>query len=168
MELVLFREPHAQAMELYTAAFPEWERRTAERHLHTLNNINFLPFHIVEDGEFIGLLYCWQWDELIFAEHLATTPQWRGGGFGGKAIEELKALFPKSVIILEIEPPTTEIAARRETFYLRHGFLSNPYEHIHPSYSKPHKPHPLVVMSYPVAISPELFTRFRQLSFSVL
>lgn len=52
-------------------------------------------------------------------------------------------------VVLEIDPPEDEISIRRQGFYERNGFVTNPYLYIHPSFRRPFQPHRLVLMSYP-------------------
>ena len=58
-------------------------------------------------------------------------------------------------IVLEIDPPETEIAVRRLRFYERLGFVRNDYHYVHPSFQRPYEPHQLVLMSYPKAMTDE-------------
>lgn len=56
-------------------------------------------------------------------------------------------------MILEIDPPETDIARRRRHFYERAGFVANPQPYVHPSYGDPQAPHRLVLMSFPAPLT---------------
>ena len=71
---------------------------------------------------------------------------------GSKA---LSAFCQGRRVILEIDPPVDDISIRRQHFYERLGFITNPYEYIHPSFRRPSNPHQLILMSYPTALTYE-------------
>lgn len=168
MELRLSREPHKMAWELYEISFPEYERRTKERHEEILAHPKFFPYHIYENNQFVGILYFWDWGTLIYGEHLATLPQVRGGGLGAKAIKEFYKIIGQKTLILEIDPPVTDVAIRRQKFYERLGLVTNDYHYVHPSYRANYHPHKLVIMSYPELISQEMFDQFKKTTLSVV
>lgn len=168
MELILSREPNDQAWELYEASFPEYERRIKQRHEEMLLHNNFMPYQIYEQGKFLGILYYWDWGNFIYLEHLATVPAQRGGGFGAKVLSELFERTKGKTIILEIDPPVTEIALRRQKFYERQGLLTNDHDYTHPSYRANYHPHKLVIMSYPNLIANDMFEEFKKTTLSVV
>ena len=72
-------------------------------------------------------------------------------------------------MVLEIDPPEDAVSTRRKGFYQRLGFAENSYAHRHPPYRTGFAPHPLVVMSWPEALSPEAYSTFsRMLSHRVM
>lgn len=168
MELKLSREPHELAWKLYQESFPKCERRSKERHEEILKLPNFMPYHIYENGEFIGFVYLWNWNTFYYGEHLATLPEVRGGGVGAKVLQELFKIIDGQMLILEIDPPITEIAKRRQKFYERLGIITTDHDFIHPSYQLPQDPHKLVIMSYPTAVSKVLFEEFKEKTLSVI
>ena len=64
-------------------------------------------------------------------------------------------------VILEIDPPTTENAKRRQGFYERNGYVANPYSHVHPAYHLGFKGHDLVVMSLGKGLSETDYAAFK-------
>ena len=148
------------AWTLYQTAFPACERRTEPRHLEALEDSTFFAYYIYSNEQFAGILYFWQWDNCSYLEHLATLPELRGRNIGGDALELWKADQAGRTLLLEIEPPADELTMRREGFYKRHGFVSNPYYYLHPSYGVTTEPHELVVMSFPTQIDQNQFSNF--------
>ncbi len=130
-----------------TEAFPPEERRPQEKQRDfTDHNALFHPHAVVEDGMFAGLLNYWSLGNFIYIEHLATLPSLRGGGLGRRILQKLmeKETLP---IVLEVEPPTTDLTRRRIGFYTRCGFtLWDGQDYLQPPYA-PHLPAvPLLLM----------------------
>jgi GNAT superfamily N-acetyltransferase len=84
---------------------------------------------------------------------LAISPDLRGANMGSRVLEAFCRKAGR--IVLEIDPPETEIAVRRLRFYERLGFVRNDYHYVHPSFQRPYEPHQLVLMSYPKAMTDE-------------
>lgn len=143
----------AEAWELYEKSFPDNERWSAEGYDRAFGDPNFEADGIWRGEEFIGILFHWNADGYRYVEHLAISPALRGQNMGSAAL----SAFCRKVgrVILEIDPPVDDISVRRRHFYERLGFVTNPYEYIHPSFRKPFTPHRLVLMSYPGAITYE-------------
>lgn len=157
---------YERAQALYHTSFPACERREEDMHILTLGDRNFAADTIYISDMFAGILYYWHWDEFSFIEHFATEPELRGQGIGGLALDEWKIAQQGRVMLLEIEPPIDDITSRREAFYMKHGFITNSYLHMHPSYSSTTEPHQLLVMSAPGTINEEQFKEFQRYSFS--
>lgn len=152
MELIPVKTTHpyyAYAEQLMTDAFPPEERRPIEQQrAYTDHNPLFHSNAVVENGQFAGLINYWQLDGFLYFEHLATCPSLRGGGLGKRILETLcaNAALP---IILEVEPPTNEIASRRIGFYRRCGFsLWDKQTYMQPSYAPGLPSIPLLLMAY--------------------
>ena len=144
-------------MRLYLAAFPAKERRTPQQHLLALGDPLFEADGIWLDDRFAGILYHWECGDSRYIEHLAVAPGLRNRHLGARI---LAAFCPGRRVILEIEPPEAGMAARRLGFYERAGFVRNPQRYVHPSYSRPFEAHPLVLMSYPDALTNEEVREF--------
>ena len=65
------------------------------------------------------------------------------------------------IVILEIDPPTTNIAKRRLGFYERNNYFANPYPHVHPAYHSGFKGYDFVVMSLGKALTDTDYTVFQ-------
>ena len=164
LEFRPFRSPSdagwEEAWKLYEESFPRKEIRSLKDHLRAMEDPCFTAAGLWLDGKFVGLLYYWQTPEFTYAEHLAIQPALRGAKIGGRALAEFCRRSGR--VILEIDPPETEIACRRQRFYERMGFVTNDFPYIHPSFQRPCEPHRLVLMSYPTAMSPEEFHRLEE------
>ena len=92
-------------------------------------------------------------------EHFAIDPRCRGQQLGSRALTAF--LSQPGKVVLEIDPPTTDIARRRQRFYTRLGFCHCPQSHTHPAYHTQFAPHPLVLMAAPAPLTPGEFVRFQ-------
>ena len=135
---------------VYTSSFPTYERRGALSHENALNNELFHTKIVVDETDkFLALLFYWKYRDVIYIEHLAVNPINRGASIGTKVMQLLLEEHIGYKVILEIEPPVTEITNRRLKFYEKLGFKENAYEYTHPSYSRETFVHNLEILSYP-------------------
>lgn len=149
-------------IRLYTEAFPQEERRDwtvnadAERWAGNHKDFNILLLYY--GSRFIGFLNYWTLHyknadcsdaSINYIEHLAVNPDVRNLGAGSYVIREFFNLSPGGVI-LEVEPPDTELAARRINLYRRLGcVLHKDIEYIQPPYFQGNKPISLLLMTSP-------------------
>ena len=146
------------ARALYAASFPYHEQREDGAQAAALACADY-RFELIYDGDaFVGLMLCWETKSFIYVEHFCTAPEIRGRGIGAEALALLAQSGKK--IILEIDPPVDEISRRRRNFYERAGFAGNPFAHVHPPYHAGFPGHPLVVMSYPRALTEAEYLTF--------
>lgn len=134
------------AMALYHTSFPAHEQRQAASQTAILSHPAYHFTLILEGSTFVGELLFWETPDFRYIEHFCVEPAQRGHGFGSRALSLLPDDRP---VILEIDPPTDEIAIRRKGFYERCGFTANPFAHVHPPYHADAAGHPLVLMSRP-------------------
>lgn len=135
---------------LYLDSFPESERRETNTmfDLHSCKDNAFVIQIVIKDDRYVGFLTYWDFEDYVYAEHFAISPEFRNGGFGGKVME----LFMKLIthpIVLEVELPNTILSERRIGFYQRLGFKlweDIPYQQ--PPYSKDGNPVPMKLMTY--------------------
>lgn len=130
-------------------AFVLEERRDREPARALLDNGLYTVYHVEEDGERVGFVAIWTLGEWSFIEHFVIYEPYRNRGLGAKALLEMKALFSR--IVLEVERPVTELAARRIAFYLRCGFTQNDYPYRQPSYRGAGGEVEMYLMTYPSA-----------------
>ncbi|WP_205499707.1 GNAT family N-acetyltransferase [Rufibacter psychrotolerans] len=141
----------ALAWQLYEEAFPPEERRSLVQQTSLLTNPRYQLFALEHQHAFAGLLCLWQLPGFTFLEHFAVLQHLRGQGVGAAVLQAFLTSSEEPVI-LETEPPTTQIAARRIRFYERAGFHLNQFDYWQPPYS-PQKPWvELRLMSYPRAL----------------
>lgn len=138
-------------------AFPPCEIRTREGQRALLEKPDYrLHVYPDESGEPAALLTAWEFEDFRYVEHLAVSGRLRGGGLGGRLVADyLKA--DARPVILEVEPPETEMAKRRIGFYQRLGFVLNGYPYEQPPLRETTGWCPLLLMSYPSPLSEEEF-----------
>ncbi|CNE75908.1 GNAT family N-acetyltransferase [Yersinia nurmii] len=148
----------AEVDKLYESAFPRHEKRTPEAKTNALNNDNYSLLAWFDGELFVGMMCSWAFNGYTYIEHLAVSSQQRSQGYGKRILQQVIRQHP--VIILEIDPLTTDIARQRLRFYQRLSFVENSFAHHHPSYHPDIADHELVVLSYPEPISQALYNQF--------
>lgn len=131
--------------QLYVAAFPASERRSAEHHAAALSDAAFHCLHLADENGFAGILSYWGLGCVTYVEHLAIAPELRGQGLGHQALQLVPSPF-----ILEIEPVTDTQTARRLAFYESCGLVRLPQPHVQPAYQAGLPEVPLWLLSHPV------------------
>lgn len=135
-------EMPADVHDLYLASFPEQERRqwrprprgSYGPHLHVARH---------SDGSLIGFMTTWRLPGATYIEHLAIDPALRSRGYGARFLSAID-----DPVILEVEPPDTDVARRRIRFYERHGFAAHPdFDYVQPPYAASLPPVPLMLMT---------------------
>ena len=125
--------------------YEEYRDRIPARKL--LDKAEYLVYHITEKGETVGFIAVWTLADFVFIEHFVIYEKYRNLGYGGVALSLIKEKYGKAV--LEAEPPTGGIMARRVAFYERNGFRQNPQKYMQPALRKDGDEVELVIMSYP-------------------
>lgn len=147
--------------EIMDEAFPDSEMRTYEKQKDLLND---KYYRIItkknENNKVIAFMAVWEFNDFTFVEHLATSRDARGSGIGTKFLCEYINEAQKP-IILEVEPPNTEIAKRRIGFYQRIGFCLNDFPYKQPPLREGHGWSPLMVMTYPSPIHEKEFKKYK-------
>ncbi len=153
----LNKNEYASVRKRMEAAFPYEERRDE---CDELRCFDFSEFHLVlliENGVQVGFSAFWEYADFIFLEHLAVDKNCRSNGIGTKFLAELKKRGKS--IILEAEPPHTDLSKHRIEFYRRNGFFVNAYEYMQPSYHGGAGV-PLCILSCPEALTQAEFENF--------
>ncbi|MFR9619811.1 MAG: GNAT family N-acetyltransferase [Rikenellaceae bacterium] len=145
---------------LYESAFPLEERRAHDYHIETLERPNYHFEAILDQSQPIGFIGWWDLNEMVYIEHFATSPTLRGGGYGGRVLQQFIEQMQRP-IILEVEHPTDNISQRRIGFYQRLGFQLNQHPYSHPSYQQPSDERvSLMIMTHPAEVSYEQLENF--------
>lgn len=126
------------------------ERRDYAPAKELLENDDYKLFHIVKDGQNVGFISVWSFENFIFIEHFVVYEKFRNCGLGAKALILAKEKWRK--LVLEAELPQTEMSKRRIGFYQRNEFFKNSGEYYQPSYRKGGDGVYLALMSYPTAL----------------
>ena len=147
-------------------AFPPCEIRTKEGQRALLEKPEY-RLHTYPDGngEPAAFLTAWEFEKFRFIEHLAVGKSLRGGGWGSRSVADYVKGDPRPVI-LEVEPPETEMAKRRIGFYERLGFILNEYPYEQPPMQEATGWCPLFLMSYPSALGEREFQACKETLYS--
>lgn len=148
------------------ASFPDSERRTYAGQKELLSDPHYrLITETDRNGKTIAFLAAWEFPLFRFVEHIAVDPAIRGGGIGGRL---MTAYIEESLkpILLEVEPPTTDLAKRRIKFYERLGFLFNHFEYVQPPLQTGQDDLPLQIMSYPQSLTEAEFSLFKDILYT--
>lgn len=153
---------------LYIESFPEKERRPISSLEHLACECDMFRVEKVErDGDFAGFLTHWDLGKFIYAEHFAISPQIRGGGTGGKVIDEFTGRCDK-LVVLEAETATDDLSRRRLGFYSRHGFFIAPFPYAQPSYSSEQQPIPMHLLSFGRQLAEDEFKTIRRVIYATV
>ena len=151
-----------QMFSLMERSFPEDERRdyNGQRELLAEPAYTLYAKRSPEDAALQAFLALWELGDMAYIEHFAVDPDCRNGGLGGKILQ--KVIEDTDMrICLEVEPPETEMAARRIGFYERNGFVMNPFEYMQPAMGEDRHAIPLRIMSYPKRLLADEFETMR-------
>lgn len=122
-------------VDTYQASFPIEEQRPLESIIYLIEKEKrYRATAILHEGKCVGLLTSWCFDTFIYIEHFAIAPELRSSGYGSMALRHF--VESQSLpVILEVEPPTDDIAIRRTGFYERNGFALYGYDYFQPPYT---------------------------------
>lgn len=152
-----------EAFSIMEQSFPPDEMRPYGEQKALLSNERYKIFAAYDESEqMTSFAATWQLDDVLFIEHLATSPTSRGQGIGAKLLSYL-TICEKRTVCLEAEPPESNITRRRIGFYNRNGFYLNEYPYIQPPISKGRNPVPLMIMTYGKRIDGDKFIKIRDL-----
>jgi len=135
---------------LMEKSFPPDEYRTYDEQKALLDDPAYTVYVLYNGSEDIkAFIAVWEFDEFAFIEHLAVQPEYRNCGIGSRVLIELaeRLRLGGKTVCLEVEPPETEMAARRIGFYERNGFSLNEYPYMQPPISEGRKAIPLLIMT---------------------
>lgn len=147
--------------DILTDSFPKNELRPKRNMQRTMSNEKYILLSFCEENRIIGGTAIWQLSDFIFIEYLVVNKSFRNCGTGAEILKELKAFY-NLPLVLEAEPPETDIAKRRISFYQRNGFFLNDYPYEQPAYSERQAAVPLVIMTSEGFINPERFTDIKR------
>lgn len=132
--------------ELLISAFPVAERRELDlQRDFTDNNPLFHNCVVRHEGNLVGFISYWDFDDFCYVEHFAISPNARNGGYGKKVLLQLEKMLEKP-IVLEVELPEDEMSKRRIGFYSRLGYELWNVEYLQPPYRKGDKFLPMHIM----------------------
>lgn len=147
---------------LLESSFPtdEYRPREAQKALQLHDHYRGYVAHSPENDFLIAFISLWEFPGFAFIEHFAVDPAYRNRGLGCLMLQQIMETT-NGLLCLEAEPPETEIARRRISFYQRCGLFVNEYAYIQPSYSPDQDPVPLVFLTSGGPVSFEQFIVMR-------
>lgn len=116
-----------QVNQLAKEAFPPEEYLAPAQLVQMAKEDGFDFWALMDEGAFVGFMVVKLHDKMAYLFFLAIDPKRRGCGYGGRAIETLKALYPGHQQVVDFEMPD-DVAPnqaqrqKRRAFYLRNGY----------------------------------------------
>ena len=147
--------------EIMEKSFPSDEIRPFDEQKELFDEARYSVYAEYETDAYIaGFIATWEFDDFVFIEHFAVSPEKRNGGIGAKILNEFTHMTDKRVC-LEVEPPDDEMQKRRISFYERNGFYLNEYEYFQPPISAGKNIVPLMIMTCGGGVSKNEFENIR-------
>ena len=143
--------------EIMETSFPTDERRPKEEQKELFKNPRYKVYCVNKVKAFMAV---WEFESFVYVEHFAVSPEYRNEGLGSKMLSALMGMCDKK-IVLEVEPPETDVAKGRIGFYERNGFYLNEYPYIQPPISKGKQEVPLMIMTSAMPVSEQEFEEIK-------
>lgn len=118
----------------YLEAFPADERRPLPYFEALLQRPDFWCNILLKADEPVGLFLNWELSGFRYIEHFAIAHAFRGQIIGKTALNKYLRMSNLPVV-LEVEPPVSEINSRRIRFYEREDFVLCEQQFIQPPYA---------------------------------
>ena len=116
-------------------SFPLTEFRPKNEQKALFENKLYKILGVRKNDQFVAFAAIWDFDDIVFIEHLATDVKLRNGGLGSHILQSIISSCNK-MVCLEVEPPVDDLTNRRVKFYERNGLYLNNYPYIQPSITK--------------------------------
>lgn len=147
--------------EIMEKSFPSDEIRLHNEQKELFDEARYFVYAEYETDAYIaGFIAAWEFDDFVFIEHFAVSPEKRNGGLGAKILNEFTDMTDKRVC-LEVEPPKDDMQRRRISFYERNGFYLNNYKYFQPPISKGKNIVPLMIMTHGGRVDEDEFQNIR-------
>lgn len=147
---------------IMSKSFPLDEYRPEKEQLSLFSDERYGVFALYLDQKLSGFLSAWELENFTYFEHFAVDEALRGGGLGSELLNAAVSLSRGGRVCLEVEPPDTDIAARRIGFYKRNGFSLNDYFYLQPPISEGRHAIPLKIMTTRGEISKIEFEKIKK------
>lgn len=147
---------------LYETSFPVEERRERKALEKLIDGDSRMSFCAMEhEGDVVGLLCFWHFDNFYYLEHLAVFPALRGHGIGRNLLKTVSEQL-KGICVLEAEPADlNDMARRRIGFYERNGFYVVDKDYMQPPYTPDGESFPLWILSN-TDVEPEMLETIKK------
>ena len=158
-------ETFQEFYNLLETSFPKFERRTKEKQQDILENKHYHILEISENEKFIGFITFWDFDNFIYYEHFATSPDCRNNGIGSATLSYLNEKHAKPCF-LEIELPDDELTTRRQKFYEKNGYTTHNFTYYQPPYHTGDIYSQMWIMSKNVSIDETSFNKYKEVIYN--
>ncbi|MFC9708965.1 GNAT family N-acetyltransferase [Paenibacillus sp. NPDC056933] len=159
---MISRKTFDQIYKIMEESFPTTEFGTYSDQKELLKDPTYhLLIEHNDNDDVIAFLASREFETFRFIEHISVAPSFRGGGIG-KSLVERFIRQSTSPIVLEIEPPETEIQQKRVLFYERLGFRLNKYNHIQPPLRENQDTLLLNIMSNPELLTDSQYEKIKK------
>lgn len=149
---------------IYLTAFPIEERREVSDIMRLFREEpRYHVLGIFLDNAPVGLLSYWDFGEWVYGEHFAIDEACRCKGVGRQVLTQFLDSYD---IILEVEPPTEEMAKRRIAFYERLGMTLSDMPYMQPPYRTGGQSIPLCLMTKGIAPSHDMVTTIHRVVYN--
>jgi len=122
------RKYKSEIKTLYKSAFPRNERAPFFLLMCRTDNGRDNFYAVIDEDNFIGLVYTISKENLVYVFFLAVTEENRSKGYGSKILDQIKKMNPDKIITLAIEDTEDKSAdnaverMKRLSFYEKNGF----------------------------------------------
>ncbi len=135
-----------KAWELYETSFPKIERRNIDEQKQIQNDSRYKTYAYLDENDFVGIVFYWDFDKFRFIEHFAVESGFRGKSYGSKILNSL--LDRNKQVVLEIELIRDEISKKRLRFYEKFDFKVNDFKHYQVPFRKEQESLELLFLSH--------------------
>lgn len=145
---------------IYTYSFPSDERRDWNIIINPESDKYFAEAILSENNDILGLIFYWQWNDIIYIEHIAISQNFRSKGIASTVLNDIIQVGIDKKIVLEIEVPSqSNEAQKRYEFYHRLGFEVIDKKYIQPPYSKDKEAVNMYLLSRPIISEKEVLIK---------
>lgn len=108
-------------------AFPPEEYLAPSELVKMAQSDTFDFLALLDEDRFVGFMVVLLYEDMAYLFFLAISADSRGKGYGGRAIETLRAQYPDKIHTVDFEmtddsAPNKEQREKRRSFYLRNGY----------------------------------------------
>lgn len=108
-------------------AFPPEEYLAPSELVKMSQSDNFDFLALLDKDIFVGFMVVMTYEDMSYLFFLAIDKEYRGKGYGGRAIQTLKAEYPDKTHVVDFEmldsnAQNVEQRVKRRSFYLKNGY----------------------------------------------
>jgi len=156
------------AYDLFERSFVPAELRPYEKMKMRFCHHDFKIYGYFQNEQLLAAISVWEFKDFIYVENFAVDEKLRGKGIGSSLLKELRSLYPKQLLILEVEVPYDDISQRRIGFYERCGYCLNLFTFQQPPLRENAQDVQLMIMSYPFQLTRARFEELKEELFRIV